>query len=216
MDLAALPLFPLGLVLYPEEHLPLHIFEPRYLDLVEDCLSQDIPFGIVLFPHGKMSEVGCTATIAEVESAQEAGEKDIIVTGMQRFRILEISRERSYLTAEVEALLDDARPVRTQTRERVIAQHIRLLEIAGRLPRPTLYQGREYLSFFIAHNTGLTIDQKQSVLEMNGEAERLEFLVSHLERFIPMVEDVENMRKRVRSNGRFKDFPPKKDDSVSN
>ncbi len=213
MDLDALPLFPLGLVLYPEERLSLHVFEPRYRDLIEDCLEQDIPFGVVLFQDGKMSEVGCTAGITEIDASYESGEKDITVTGVHRFRILEILRERSYLMAEIDTLVDDDRPVTAQIRERVIAQHIKLLEIAGRMPRPTVYQGKEFLSYFIAHNTGLSLDQKQEILEMRGEADRLSFLIAHLEGFIPMVEEAENLRRKVSSNGHFKDFPPPADES---
>lgn len=216
MDPTSLPLFPLGLVLYPEEELAIHIFEPKYRDLVRDCQNRDIPFGVVLFQDGKMSEVGCTARIGAVMTSNDDETRDIVVAGVSRFRILDVRHERAYLTADIESLVDEDHPVSKEVREHLIVQHIKLLELAGRGPTPSTYQEKESLSFFIAHNAGLSIDQKQRVLELAGEADRLAFLVDHLERFIPVVEEAESLREKVRSNGHFKDFPPPDEDDVSN
>ena len=207
-----MPIFPLGLVLYPEEELPLHIFEPRYRDLIADCMQNDSSFGVVLYQEGSMSEIGCTAHIDKIVTAYDDGRKDILVTGEHRMQVLDVSQEKSYLTADVEILEDDGQVIDTNVRERVIAQHIKLLELAGRTPALTAYQDRQFLSFFIAHNSGLALEQKQTVLEMEGEAVRLEFLASHLEQFIPMVEEVEAIRMKVSSNGHFKDFPMEEGD----
>ncbi len=212
MKKETLPIFPLGLVLYPEEELPLHIFEPRYRDLVSDCMQTDSPFGIVLYQEGSMSEIGCTAHIDNIVTAYDDGRKDILITGVDRMHVLDVSKEKSYLTADIEILEDDEQVIDINVRERVIAQHIKLLELAGRTPAPTTYQDRLFLSFFIAHNSGLSVEQKQTVLEMEGEAGRLDFLAAHLEQFIPMVEEVEAIRVKVRSNGHFKDFPMEGDD----
>ena len=204
----AIPLFPLELVLYPEEHLPLHIFEPRYREMVEFCLSRKRPFGIVLSQDGTLSEVGCAASIVEVQQQYADGRKDIVVQGEFRFRILGVANEHAFLTADIIAVQDEDTSVDVFVRERVIAQHIKLLELAGRMPAPTQYQDRPFLSYFIAHNTGLTVEQKQAVLELTSEVDRLKYLISHLEKFIPMVEEVETLRSKVRSNGHFRDFPP--------
>ncbi len=202
------PLFPLGLVLYPEEELTLHIFEPRYSEMVEYCLEFDSLFGIVLDQDGEMSDIGCSARIEELVQSYGDGRKDILVYGLDRFRVTGVNEEKSYLTGAIEVLADDDQIVDVHLRERVIAQHIKLLELAGRMPAPTSYQDRSFLSFFIAHNAGLSLDQKQEILEMKGEADRLAFLVNHLEQFLPMVEEVESVRMKVLSNGHFKDFPP--------
>ena len=84
MQLNKLPIFPLQVVLYPGEVLPLHIFEDRYLELVSDCVAQEIPFGIVLFREGKLEQMGCTARISKVEELED-GKRDIVVTGERRF-----------------------------------------------------------------------------------------------------------------------------------
>ena len=203
-----IPLFPLGLVLVPDELLPLHIFEERYRDLVRDCLDGERPFGIVLFQNGRLSEVGCTAEIREVVQRYEDGRMDIVVSGQARFRVCETDRSLSYLQAEVEPLPDAKTEADLQDRERLITQHIKLLELAGRTPSPTVYQDRDTLSYFIALNAGLSVDQKQEMLELSGERERIAFLIGHMAAFIPRVEEAETLRRKISNNGHFPDFPP--------
>ena len=176
--------------------------------MINDCLDSDTPFGIVLIQESVMSQVGCSARIDSVVKAHDDGRKDIIVSGVDRIRVLDVTEDKSYLTGDVEVLVDDAKDIDVQLRERLIAQHIKLLELAGRMPAPTNYSNRTFLSFFIAHNAGLTLEQKQDVLELEGEADRLAYLVGHLEQFLPLVEEVEAIRMKVSLNGHFKDFPP--------
>ncbi|MBO6576567.1 MAG: LON peptidase substrate-binding domain-containing protein [Rhodothermales bacterium] len=203
-----IPLFPLGLVLYPNELLPLHIFEQRYRDLVRDCLKAESAFGIVLFQEGKMSRIGCTARIREVVRRYEDGRMDIVVAGEGRFRVLDINRQRSYLQADAEPVVERTPPEDLPGRERVITQHIKLLELAGRTPSPSVYQNRAELSFFIALNAGLSLDQKQVMLELGDEEARIAFLIKHMSEFIPRVEEAETLRRKISSNGHFPDFPP--------
>ncbi|MDA0874067.1 MAG: LON peptidase substrate-binding domain-containing protein [Bacteroidetes bacterium] len=204
----SLPLFPLEVVLYPDEVLPLHIFEDRYKEMIDHSLEHDTPFGIVLQVEGKLKQVGCTARVSKVTETFEDGSKDIIVTGMERFRIEQVFHHHAWMTAEVEPVVDLRTPADSSLVDRLIAQHIKLLELAGRTPSPSLYENRDRLSFFVAHNAGLTLDQKQDVLETRAESMRVEYLIAHLERFIPAVEEAETIRQKVRSNGHFKDFPP--------
>lgn len=203
-----IPLFPLGLVLVPDELLPLHIFEERYRDLVRDCLDGQKPFGIVLFQNGRISEVGCTAEIKKVVQRYEDGRLDIVVAGQARFRVRDMDRSRSYLQAEVEPIADAKADADLTDRERLITQHIKLLELAGRTPSPTVYQERDTLSYFIALNAGLSVDQKQEMLELPGERERIAFLIEHMTEFIPRVEEAESLRRKISTNGHFPDFPP--------
>jgi ATP-dependent Lon protease len=203
-----LPLFPLGMVLYPAEQTTLHIFEIRYREMVADCLAKESPFGVLYTNEGKMAQIGCTARITAVPTRYEDGRMDIVVTGERRFRVIELMEAHSYLTAKVETVIEPDEPLQVDLRERVITQHMRLLELAGRTVRPYLYQNDDGVSYFIAHNSGLDLDQKQGVLEMLTENERIRFLTRHLEALIPQVEQVEDVRRRVQSNGHFKDFPP--------
>lgn len=204
----SLPLFPLGVVLYPHGRMPLHIFEVRYQDLVAFCLDHDLPFGVLLFEEGDMADVGCTARIEKVTARYEDGKMDILVRGEHRFRVVDVRQERTYLTASVELLEDASESLRSDLKERAITQHMKLLELAGRTVRPSLYQGVEDVSFVMAHNAGLTLDQKQKVLELSAENDRIAFLVNHFEELIPRVEQIEDVRRKIQSNGHFPDFPP--------
>jgi ATP-dependent Lon protease len=208
LSMETLPLFPLEVVLYPEEVLPMHIFEDRYKELIAQAIEKEIPFGVVLQVEGTLKEVGCTALVSKVTETFDDGSSNIIVTGQERFRISEIHHVHAWMSADVEPVLDLKASAEPALVERLIAQHIKLLELAGRTPSPSLYEDRSRLSFFVAHNAGLTLDQKQDVLEIRAESMRVEYLIAHLERFIPAVEEAEHVRQKVRSNGHFKDFPP--------
>ncbi len=207
-----LPLFPLARVLYPEERLALHIFEDRYRRMIRICQDEDIPFGVVLIRDDRLAEVGCMAEISRIEKSYEDGRSDIQVQGTGRFRILTVNREDVFMSADVDSVRDEVQVVDIPLRERVVALHIKLLELAGRMPSLSMYQDRAYLSFFVGHNAGLDLSQKQEVLEMTGEGDRLSYLASHLEKLIPLVESAEHVRKKISSNGHFQDFPPPDDD----
>lgn len=204
----SLPLFPLGLVLYPHEQLPLHIFEQRYKDLTQYCLEHDVPFGIVFFEEGEMARAGSTARIRDVINHYDDGRMDILVEGEQRFRLGQLYSRKSYITADVELMEELEEEVDFALRERVITQHMKLLELAGRTVRPALYEDVDALSYVLAQNAGLDTAQKQEILELSSENERIQYLTRHFQHLIPRVEEREDVRRRIRSNGHFKDFPP--------
>jgi ATP-dependent Lon protease len=203
-----LPLFPLGLVLYPAERLPLHIFEPRYQEMTRECLKHDRPFGVILYEEGKMADVGCTAQIVELVKSYDDGRMDIIVEGEERFKVHDIHQERSFITVDAETLDDPVDVTQRDLVERLITQHMKLLELAGRTVRPNLYREVRHVSYVVAHNAGLSVEQKQELLELSPEDERVAYLVKHLEELIPTVERSVEIRRRIRSNGHFQDFPP--------
>lgn len=204
----SLPLFPLSLVLYPGEQLPLHIFEERYKELTQYCLEHEVPFGIVRAEDDEWAEVGTTARIDRVVKEYDDGRMDIVVHGEKRFRIEEVHERFSYYTADVTLFEDEDTAVDLELKERVITQHMKLLELAGRTVRPDLYQDVDRLSFVLAQNAALEGEQKQEVLEYKTEGERIRYLIHHFESIIPQIEQREGVRRRIRSNGHFKDFPP--------
>jgi ATP-dependent Lon protease len=204
----SLPLFPLNLVLYPGEQLPLHIFEERYKELTHYCLDHDVAFGIVRVEDETLAEVGTTARIEEVVAQYDDGRMDILVTGEERFQLLEMHDEKSYYTADVVLMEDENQELDLDLKERVITQHMKLLELAGRTVRPDLYQDVEVLSYVLAQNAALDGGQKQELLEITGENDRIRYLIDHFESLIPRVEEKEDVHRRIRSNGHFKDFPP--------
>ena len=204
----SLPLFPLNLVLYPNEQLPLHIFEERYKDLTQYCLDHEVPFGIVRSDDDTLAEVGTTARIQRVVNRYEDGRLDIAVQGEERFKLLELHDDKSYYTADVTLLEDGEEGIDLDLKERAITQHMKLLELAGRTVRPELYEDVDKLSYVLARNAVLDGEQKQELLERSSENERIEYLIRHFEALIPRVEQKEDVNRRIRSNGHFRDFPP--------
>jgi Lon protease-like protein len=102
-----MPLFPLGVVLFPGMMLPLHIFEPRYREMINRCIDEELPFGVVLIKEGK--EVGGTAEPYQIGTAARItrvdrkpdGRMDIVAVGTRRFRIEALHHNHAYLTASV-------------------------------------------------------------------------------------------------------------------
>ena len=205
----SLPLFPLSLVLYPGENLSLHIFEERYKDLTAYCLEHDVPFGIVRASDDEWANVGTTARVEQVVKRYDDGRSDIVVRGEERFRLETVhDHQASYYTADVTLMEDEATTVDLDLKERVITQHMKLLELAGRTVRPGLYEGVDRLSFVLAQNGALGGEQKQQLLEYRTENDRIRHLIRHFESIIPRIEEQEDVQRRIRSNGHFKDFPP--------
>lgn len=204
-----LPLFPLKVVLCPGEQLPLHIFEDRYKDMVYYCLETDEPFGIVFQrKEDDLAKVGCAARIVRIMNQYDDGRMDILTMGEQRFRVNDIRQERLYMTAEVEPIVEPLEEVRINIRERAITQHMKLLELTGETIRPSIYEREQHISFVLAHNSGLSLNQKQQLLEMNSENRRIEFLVTHLEELIPRVAEYKDAQWKIRSDGHFGEGPP--------
>jgi len=203
-----LGLFFLESILYPDEEKNLHVFEPRYKEMVANCLADDIPFVIMRGSERHIREIGCVASIVQILAQYEDGRVDIAVKGLYRVQILRIDRRKLYHQGVVEEYQDTHETTSVPKREQLIAQHIKLLEIAGRTVDPQFYNSNTPVSWMIGRNCGLTLDQRQQLLEMQSEDERIEFLINYLQEFIPVVVEKWEIRMKIMSNGHFKDFPP--------
>jgi ATP-dependent Lon protease len=199
-----LPLFPLGMVLFPGEAVPLHIFEYRYREMVRYCLETDEPFGIVLVEDERLASIGCTARIERVLRRYEDGRYDIVARGEDRFAIDAVKQERAYLTATAHAFGRVEPLPNPDERERVITLHMKLLELSGETIRPSIYEGPKQISFVVGQNVGLDLARKQELLELPSEQDRLQYLSQHLEQIIPEVEHARDRARRIQSNGHFK------------
>lgn len=204
-----LPLFPLGLVLLPGEPVPLHIFEPRYRELVQVCLDADRPFGIIYASEDGLADVGCTARIHKVVARYDDGRLDILAVGEDRFRRGDLLRGASYLQCHTEAVHDTEPPdaASPALREKCIAQHMRLLEIAGEPPRPSLYDRVPEVSFTVGRNAGLELPGKQRLLDLRSEAERLAVLTAHFDDILVRLEQARRLAKRAQGDGRAGEPP---------
>src|SRR5271154_5306762 len=102
-----LPIFPLELVLLPGVPLPLHIFEPRYKEMIAECLEQKKPFGVVRASSDGVADIGCTAEIMSVTKKYDDGRMDILTRGVERFEVIQVNQERSFLQAEISLVQDE-------------------------------------------------------------------------------------------------------------
>src|SRR5579859_8124671 len=129
--LALLPLFPLEVVLLPGTPLPLHIFEPRYKEMIRECLNNEAPFGVIRALEAGIAEVGCTAEIITVTKEYPDGRLDLIAEGRKRFEVLELNRERSFLQADVLMVPDEPDSATPEDRARAVQVHLEILSLAG-------------------------------------------------------------------------------------
>jgi Lon protease-like protein len=193
-----LPLFPLKVVLFPGTALPLHIFEPRYMEMIGECLERKHPFGVVLAQENSL--VGCTAEIIKVVQRYDDGRLDIFTEGRQRFEVLNLDRERSFLRGEVLPFDDDGEAASQDQASRAIHLQQRLLALAGEhggLPEADHPQ----LSFQLAAGVPLELDFKQNLLGMRSEKERLEILIRYYEELVPKLQRALKARNRAGGNG---------------
>jgi len=194
-----LALFPLDVVLFPGAPLPLHIFEPRYKEMISECLEQKRPFGMVRAQKDSLAEVGCTAVILNVFKKYEDGRLDIATQGKQRFEIVQLNQERAFLQGEVILFEDDPSQVATDDLDAVIKLHEQLLTILGQ--EVQIARDQRPISFQLAHDLPVDLDFKQTLLEMKSEAERVETLLEYYRATIPKVEKTLRAREKASGNG---------------
>jgi Lon protease-like protein len=193
-----LGLFPLGIVLLPGELTPLHIFEPRYKELIGECLDDDREFGLVFSDDRGDRTTGTRARIVDVLERFEDGRLNIVVRGGERFRIVERTTGRSFQTGEVERLADEQPEAGREEIDEARQLYKRVAEIAGSEPEEL---DDDELSFAIASRVDFGTEMKQRLLELTSESERLRLLGRLLETAAEALIRVEERRKLAQGNG---------------
>jgi Lon protease-like protein len=202
MSPARLPLFPLNVVLLPGADMPLHIFEPRYRQMVRECLDEKTPFGMLLALPNGMAGTGCTAEILEVANRYDDGRCDILTIGREPFRVIELFTDEPLMRAEVDYLEDRAASID----QRVSRELVDLYETCHTLifddyPRDLDACAELPISYRIAAKLPMDLLWKQRVLELRSEAERQERLVAYLREWAPHLQKADMVRARAASNG---------------
>ena len=201
LRVAEIGLFPLQLVLLPGEERPLHIFEPRYRELIGECLESGGDFGLVLVDETGMREIGTRASVREVLARFPDGRLNILVEGGERFRLVELTEGRPFATAEVDDVPDEDEEPSEEEVERCLAAYRRLLDAAD-AELDELDLGGESLAFQIARRVDLGTDVKQDLLELRSERERVARLAPLLDRAAEAVRRERAIRERATGNGR--------------
>ena len=196
-----LPLFPLDVVLLPGVPLPLHIFEPRYKEMISECLTQEKPFGVVRAQEEGVAEIGCTAEILTVTKKYPDGKMDIVTEGRDRFEVVHMDQERSFLRAEVLYLHDEPSAPTSSEIDRVLELHGEIMALAGAAPERATEIDRSHLSFHLVGSLPLDLDFKQTLLAMKSESERVQAIISYFEAIVPGLRRATHARKRAGGNG---------------
>jgi len=197
---ALLPLFPLELVLLPGTPLPLHIFEPRYKEMIGECISAEAPFGVVRAFEEGIAEVGCTAEIITVTKEYPDGRLDLICEGRNRFEVIEVNRDRSFLQAEVLIVPDDPEAAVQEERVKAVQLHLEILSMAGAV-QDLSAADQNQLSFYLAGSLPLDLDFKQKLLAMRSEAQRIQAVGAYLETILPQLKRAARARQTAGGNG---------------
>jgi len=195
-----IPLFPLDVVLFPGTPLPLHIFEPRYKEMIGECLAQHRTFGVVRALEQGLAEVGCTAEIVTVVKEYPDGRLDLVTEGRKRFELLAVNQERSFLQAEVLMIDDEPGAPPPEDTSRAIQLHSELLAIAG-AKQDLSAADPTVLSFYLAGSLPLDLDFKQKLLALRSETERLSLLITYFETIIPNLQRAAHARQKSGGNG---------------
>lgn len=202
-----IPIFPLGIVAYPGEELNLHIFEPRYKQLINDCNENKKPFGIPTVIDNKVNELGTLVEIIEITKQYDSGEMDIKTRGLKVFRVLEIVRslpEKLYSGAIVSYPENNDRGNRVLMDKVITA--IRQLHEILKLNKDFKKPEEELWSYDIAHHAGLSLEQEYELLQLFHELQREEYLKQHLLKVLPVVTEMETLKEKIKLNGHFKNL----------
>jgi ATP-dependent Lon protease len=197
-----IPLFPLNVVLLPGAELPLHIFEPRYREMVKDCLEEKSEFGMLLSLPKGLARVGCTAEILEVAKRYPDGRMDILTVGRAPFRVVELFQQNPLLEGHVD-YLDDREMAAPQ---RIQRELVELFEACHTLifddyPKNLEGCAPENLSYLVAATLPMDLLWKQQILELRSEGDRQERLVAYLREWAPHLQKAGTSRQRAAGNG---------------
>lgn len=201
------PIFPLALVVYPGEKLNLHIFEPRYKQLIRYCIEQKKPFGIPTVLDGKLGDFGCLVELTGVAKEYEDGRMDIHTRGLKVFKILEVIREipDKLYSGAIVAYINNFENGSAQMMIKIIADTRALHKALNE--KKEFGKADELLnSFDIAHHTGMSIEDEYQLLQYENELHRQEFIKRHLAKTLDVMVQMHELKNKIQLNGHFKEL----------
>jgi len=201
------PIFPLGIVVYPGEQLNLHIFEPRYKQLVKESFENKRPFGIPAVIGNKVSEMGTLVKVVEVSKTYDDGKMDIKTEGTEVFKILEIVAElpdKLYSGAIVTYPKNIFRGSVSMMKK--IVAGIRELHKHLNVDKQFSKPDNELNSYDVAHHAGLSLEEEYELLQFLQELHRQEYLKRHIAKVLPMMKEMDILKGRIKLNGHFKNL----------
>ncbi len=202
-----IPIFPLSIIVFPGENLNLHIFEPRYKQLIIECAEQKKPFGIPAVINKELKDLGTLVEVKEIKKVYDDGQMDITTRGIKVFRMLELIKEipdKLYSGAIVNypADEDDGNRLLMQKVVQGIKELHKQLQVSKDFKKPE----DELKAFDVAHHMGLNTEEEYELLGLFREAQRQEYLKRHLGKVLPMLAEMDNLKEKVKLNGHFRNL----------
>lgn len=203
-----IPIFPLAVVVYPGEVMHLHIFEPRYKQLIRECKESNKPFGIPSVVNDKLQDTGTLVEVVEIVQEYQNGELDIRTRGLKVFHILEVIKkipEKLYSGAIVSyPENDDDKGNRLLMQKVVFA--VKELHRMLNVSKDFRKSEEELSSYDVAHHAGLSLEEEYELLRLMNELHRQEYIRRHLEKVLPMLQEMEQLKDKVKLNGHFRNL----------
>jgi Lon protease-like protein len=193
------PLFPLDLVLLPQELVPLHIFEERYKLMIGECLDEDREFGILWLSDDGLKQIGCSARIARVLERFDDGRFNVLVEGAEPFRLLRRIEDLPYPAGDIE-LLGDADAGDRGAAERARERYADLIEQVTDT-RPGEDELARLDAYGMAATLDVALDAKQQLLELRSERGRLKRLDALFAEALERIRLAERAAERASGNG---------------
>jgi Lon protease-like protein len=202
-----IPIFPLSIVVYPGEDLNLHIFEPKYKQLINECFDLKKPFGMPVVIDNKVNELGTLVDILEISKTYDNGEMDIKTRGQKVFRVLEIINgvpDKLYSGAIVSYPANSGHGKKLLMSKVIDA--IKELHKLLKVNKPFRKEEQQLSSYDVAHHAGLTLEEEYEFLLLTNELHRQEYLKRHLAKVLPVVAEMELLKEKIKLNGHFKNI----------
>jgi ATP-dependent Lon protease len=204
-----IPLFPLNVVLFPYSRVPLYIFEERYKKMINECIDSQTVFGINFFEERKIHTVGCTASVAEVINKLENGEMNIVAKGVRRYKVnnYELSSDGFYI-GEIEFIEGNNQDYEKAKMEKCVKLYNHLVELIykGTIKKIELsdmkwYDGKRSVAFSMAEKCGLSLPERQKILEIDDEDGRLDFIQKYFDEVIPKIKEADRISNIIKGDG---------------
>lgn len=202
-----IPIFPLNIVAFPTEQINLHIFEPRYKQLITECYEQQKPFGLPVVIANEVQEFGTTITITEIVKTYENGNMDIKTKAIDLFRVLEFVKfiPNKQFSGAIVNYLPNNTATKTSLQQQVVDM-VKELHRLAETKKNYKKEDDELTSYDIAHHVGLSLQEEYNFLQLLTEPQRLEFLRRHLKKMIQQLSRVDDMKYKIQLNGHFKEL----------
>ena len=203
-----IPLFPLQIVVFPEEAINLHIFEPKYRQLVKDCMIDGLSFGIAPYVNGHIQKIGTLMQVTSIEKEYDDGRMDIRTASRGLFKIEDFYNPfpgKLYSGAKVSPFpsKDNGAPALSQKIHSQLQEIFNILNIHKKLRPVELFE-----TYQVGHFLGFNLEEEYRLLSIPNEYDRQIVVLDQIQKIIPNVKMSASIKKKALMNGEFREIKP--------